>query len=40
MASTNEILEAVRARLATLPLAAELWPEGREKYRLKRDPPA
>lgn len=34
MATTNEILEAVRARLAELPLAAELWPEGKEKYRL------
>ena len=34
MATTNEILESVRARLAQLPLAAELWPEGREKYRL------
>ncbi len=34
MATTNEILAAVRERLATLPLAAELWPEHHEKYRL------
>lgn len=34
MATTNEILAAVRGRLAVLPLAAELWPEHHEKYRL------
>ncbi|WP_279029301.1 Gp37 family protein [Bilophila wadsworthia] len=34
MATTNEILAAVRERLAILPLAAELWPEHHEKYRL------
>ena len=34
MATTNEILEAVRARLAQLPLAAELWPENHGDYRL------
>ena len=28
MATTNEILEAVRSRLEALPLSAEFWPEG------------
>jgi len=34
MATTNEILEAIRLRLASLPLAAELWPEQQREYRL------
>ena len=34
MATTNEILEAVRARLEELPLSAEFWPEEEKEYRL------
>ncbi len=34
MATTNEILESIRARLAMLPLAAEFWPEKQDGYRL------
>lgn len=34
MATTNEILEAVRSRLAELPLSAEFWPEEEKEYRL------
>lgn len=32
MATTNDILESVRARLEELPLSAEFWPEGEKKY--------
>ena len=32
MATTNEILEAVRSRLEALPLSAEFWPEGENEY--------
>lgn len=34
VATTNEILESVRARLAELPLSAEFWPEEEKEYRL------
>ena len=34
MATTNEILEAVRSRLEELPLSAEFWPEEEKEYRL------
>ena len=34
MATTNEILESVRSRLAELPLSAEFWPEEEKEYRL------
>lgn len=34
MATTNEILEAVRARLEALPLSAEFWPEDEKDYYL------
>lgn len=34
MATTNEILEAIRSRLEALPLSAEFWPEEEKEYRL------
>ena len=34
MATTNEMLEAIRSRLAELPLSAEFWPEEEREYRL------
>ena len=34
MATTNEILEAVRSRLEALPLSAEFWPEEDKEYYL------
>lgn len=34
MATTNEMFEAIRSRLAELPLSAEFWPEEEREYRL------
>ena len=34
MATTNEILEAVRSRLEELPLSAEFWPDEEKEYYL------